>query len=535
MITKDNLSKFTKPARQNRVYKKNGNIGFNTKNVNNISDASALINDFANYDNIYPKNDADNTMIGTSIPSLYFQYSDLIFNPSTVAVSEYQKMVDSQPILSVAMTMLFNLVKNQVDEFQHGNEEYTKFIRNMFKNMNRTFDSLLSDMLTCLQMGFYIGEKKYVSDGRYIYVKDIEPRPAQSILFRVDSQGHLKEDGIVQYYFNSTWAGNGNLYANDGYNPYGAYGANPYASLGDAPYPIRSTYAQMVGTVIIPKSKCVHLAYKGINGMDNPYGKSLLRAGYDSYLVRTEMTKINRNAANFKGSPIPVVIVQPNQAPSTGRNGSHNHGGYSQRHYDKHARQDSVMDDIDYSLSTLGNSPEDNPYLLLQGELNKSIWLDKIDSTADLRALVEMTKYFDSQMLLTCLFQGDLMGLSDKGSYALGESQQDLVGRNVTTIANMMNDCLIQQIVKPILQANFNEQDDFGSFQNVDDVSEDIALNLDKIAACQANGIKLKGTAIVKMMDIEEDAVESFDAPIVDNSQDENNINQNFRRASNES
>lgn len=476
---------------------------------------STVIDKFAGINNSILVNDGDKSMYGTAIPYLYNLYSDLIVNPSSVSNSEYQKMVYTQPIISAAFTILNNLIKNEIKKYRHKNKKYDDFINNMILKMDRSLDSIITDMLTALWAGFYIGEKKYVSDGRYVYVRDIQPRPSQSILFRVDSQGKLKEDGIIQYYFNNLWTGYGNLLAFNGVGPGCTSTPNPFAPLGDFDYPWRTVWAQPVGTVIIPKSKCIHFAYKGLDGMDNPYGRSLLRSAYDAYLARADMNRILHNAANVNSSPIPVITVDPNQTITM---------------YGK-----TAFDDIADQLEILGVAGSGSNYLLLQGKLNESLWLDKLENTADLSDLIAVSSYFDKMMLTALLFPSELAGLSDKGSYALGETQQDLLGRNVDSIANMLKECLIEQLVRPCLEVNFNEKDDFGSFEKVDNVAEDVALNMDKINTLANQGIKLKDESLIAMMDLTMDMVESTGNPIigqdVPNGQN-SGLTANFRRTS---
>ena len=458
---------------------------------------SSVIDDFSAVNNSILVNDGDKTILGTAIPYLYNLYSDLIVNPSTVSVSEFQKMESTQPVIANALTTIRNLVKNEINKYQHINQKYADFVNAMIKDMDRSLDELIDDMLTALWAGYYVGEKKYITDGRYYYIKDVQPRPPQSIIFRVDSQGKLKEDGIVQYYFNNLWTGYGNLLAFNGLTPDGRQRPNPYASIGDFDYPWRTVWAQPVGTVIIPKSKCVHFTYKGLDGMWSPYGKSLLRAAYDSYLVRAEMTRITRNAANFKASEVPIIVTSPDAANTDDGQ--------------------IYMDNIAHTLRTLGNDGGDNPFVLLQGKLGESIWIEHMDSTANLEHIIATNKYFDNQMLLACLFQSDLMGMSDKGSYALGKTQQDLVGRNINAIVNSVKSCLIQQVIKPILEVNFNENNDFGTFEKQDNVNEDISLNLEIITTLRNQGIKLTTEAMMAMCDLDMDAVESTDNPIIDN------------------
>jgi hypothetical protein len=489
-------------------------VGSKKKGSQNF-EIGSIINDFAGINKEILVNDGDQSMIGTAIPYLYNLYSDLIVNPSTVSVSEFQKMVYSQPVLSNGLTLLNALIKNEIGPYSHENQKYADFINKMISSMDRSFESVLSDMLTALWAGFYIGEKKEVTDGRYKYISDIQPRPAQSILFRVDSQGKLKDDGIIQYYFNNLWTGYGNLLAFNQLGPDGKMNPNPYSSLGDFDYPWRTVWAQPIGTVIIPKDKCIHFYYKGLDGLDNPYGRSLLRPAYDKYLIRSELDKLSRNAAVFKASKIPVVIVDPNQTNTE--------------------EGQSAFEQIGANLNNLGGDKDGaTPFLLVQGKKDESISIDGLDSTANLDQFVNMDKYYDNQMLLCLLFQSDLMGTSDKGSYALGETQADLVGRVINSLVDQVKGCLIQQLVKPILQENFGESDDFGSFDMKDNVAEDVALNLDKLNSLRNEGIKLKAEAIMSMLDLKADAIESINNPIVDVSQQSasnSGINANFRRA----
>lgn len=472
---------------------------------------SSVIDEFQGMNENLIVNDGYEDIHGTSNPYQFNLFSDLITNPSSVSISEFQKIVYTQPVVSAALTILNNLIKNDIGQFHHENKKYEKFIQDMIKNMDRPFNDIISDMLTALWAGFSVGEKRYASDGRYVVVKDIEPRPAQSIIYRVDSQGHLKDDGIIQYYFNNLWTGYGNLMAFNQNTANGSQIPNPYAARGDFDYPWRTVWAQPIGTVVLPKDKCVHFAYKGLDGLTSPYGRSLLRSIYDYYLVKSELNRITRNAANAQSQPIPVITVDPNQ--------SNNSSGVD------------VMDEIAYALDNM-SAPGGANYLLLKGKLGDSIFIDKLNTAVNLNDFVALNNYYDKLMLTGVLFPGELAGLSDKGSYALGKTQQDLLGRNVSSIVCMVKECLILQLVKPLLETNFNEKDDFGSFSESENVAEDIALNLDKINTLTNLGIKLKPDAIMDMMDLNYDSIESINNPVVESPNLENRgLNSNFTRS----
>lgn len=495
----------------NRYYKKIQPVKSSTNRRNTVD---SVIDDFSSVNKALLVNDGDPTMLGTAIPYLFNLYSDLILNPCTISTSELQKMVYTMPVLACGLSIITNLVINEIKTYNHLNKQYADFINEMIKKMDRPLSIIIKDMLTMLWAGYYVGEKKLVTVGRYTYVQDIQPRPAQSILFRVDSQGQLKDDGIIQYYFNNLWTGYGNLLAYNQVGPDGSQIPNPYAPVGDLDFPLRTVWAQPIGTVVIPKDKCIHITYRGLDGMDNPYGRPLIRPAYNAYLARAALDKINLNKARMNGSAIPVITVSPNQT--------------------KTAEGLAAFDDLQNQLENMGNNEDaPNPYLLLLAEYQKSVWVDTLNSTANLDQFINMSKYYDQQQILTLLFQSDLMGLSDKGSQALGETQNDLVGRNISAVVDSVKDTLIQQMVKPILQINFNEQEDFGSFDNIDNVSEDVALNMDKLNMFRAEGKKLKTEAIFNMMDVNIEALESeFDPQELNTNSDFNSETiSNFKRS----
>ena len=470
-----------------RAGKKNLSVSINDALANRVDASTASVT--AQFGMIDSSN---SDTIGTRIPWLQNMYTDLVVNPSSVSLSEFQRMTYTKPVLAVGLTILKNLVINKIDKFQHKNKKYVEFMDKMVKGFQTPFKSVLEEMFTGVSMGFYLGEKIYNSDGRFVYITDIAARPASSIVYRVDPAGNIKEDGVIQYYFNNMWVGYGNLLA---YSNAAGDNPNPYASRGDMNYPWRTVMYQPIGTVVIPRSKCVHFAYQGTDGLSSPYGRSLLRCAYDSSLAHTEMLKNNLIAANFKASNLPIVTVDPE--------------GYmgcidpvTNEVIDPVANADNAM-----SAAAGGNS-----YLVMVGKRDKSIWYDEFKSVADISDLLEMTEYLDKMQLISVLLPSEIAGLSDKGSYGLGEIQKDLLDRNVESIAMRMKESLIRDIAKPMLQLNFGENDDFGTWGSRDDVAEDIELNIQILQELKSNGYKVNEEALAKMLGIEADSLEKMTA-----------------------
>jgi len=447
---------------------------------------SSIIDEFKSVNQDLIINDGYKDVIGTANPYQFNLFSDLITNPSSVSIDEYQKMVYTQPIISNALTTLTNLIINKIGTWVHKNKKYEEFIHTMFDNMERPIRDIYKDILTALWAGFSVGEKLESYNGRYKVVLDVEPRPAQSFIFRVDSQGHLKDDGIIQYYFNNLWTGYGNLLAFNQMLPNGELKPNPYASRGDFSYPWRTVWAQPIGTIMIPKQKCVHYAYKGLDGLTSPYGRSLLRSVYDYYLLSTELNRIILNASNTASTPIPVVVVEPNQTNmDDGTN---------------------PLDDIALQLENISN-PGGANYLLMQGKLNESVFIDKLNTQVHLNDILLVKKYIDKLVLTGMLGTGDLTGLNEGGSYARSETQHNILNRNVTSIAENIQDVIIKQLIKPLLKTNFDERLDYGSYIVKNDMNEDVKLNMDKLNSLYSQGIKLKPEAIMNMLNLTDDMI----------------------------
>ncbi len=201
------------------------------------------------------------------------------------------------------------------------------------------------------------------------------------------------------------------------------------------------------------------------------------------------------NAAYFKASPTPVFMVSPDQANT--EDGQ------------------SFMDQLEWSLQNLG-STGCNPYLTMwgnggsSGTKEQSVWIQELKSTANLDELVQVQKYVDSQMATGVIFTSELMGLSDTGSYALGESQKDLIGRAVDFYKKRLRNAVIKDYISQMLYMNFGEEKDFGEFVEEYTVSEDVALNIDKLKTTASLGLELTPESYLNMLHIPVSSLKKF-------------------------
>jgi hypothetical protein len=472
-------------------------IGDNQKsNKDVISQLDAQSNPLGWNDYAYSTNSKG--IIGTSNPYQSLVPSDIIINPSTVSVSEFQKMAYSQPVIFAALTLLLNLVQNRIGRYQHHQNKYTDFINNMFSNMNTPLPNVIKEIFTGCWAGFYVGEKVYDTVGRNIVVKDVLPRPPSSVLFRVNPDGSLKDDGIVQYYFNSFYGGNANILSFNG--PQNGIGRrnvpNPYASRGDMDYPYRTMWAQPIGAIIIPTKKCIHYAHKGLDGFRSPYGRSLLRSVYGLYLLKCQLDVQMGVSSKLRACDIPIFLFKGNQVNT--KDGK------------------SMADNLQTQLSKLGTFGSNGQnYLLLQGVNKDSVQIEYIKSTANLEDLTVVGLYYTQQILTALGFPAEIAGMSNKGSYALGKSQSDLLGRNIVSeVTKDIQEVLMEQLIKPILKENFGDMDDYGGFVENDDTSQDLALNIDIINSANAHlaphGLTINPDYMLELLSLDPNGLEKM-------------------------
>jgi phage gp29-like protein len=116
-----------------------------------------------------------------------------------------------------------------------------------------------------------------------------------------------------------------------------------------------------------------------------------------------------------------------------------------------------------------------------------------------------------------------LAGTSEIGSYSRAETQQSILDRNISAICDSLQDTILKQVIKPLLQLNFNEQEDFGAFIETEDLVKDIALNMQKIEMLSNQGIRLKPESIIDLMDLKYDMVLDIQEPEVQKNNKKNN------------
>ena len=411
----------------------------------------------------------DANIIGSSTPFLYGVMGDYLINPSSISLGTYHKMLDSDGYIGACHDYNLAIISSTVGDFFHDNKDIEKFIRKCIKKVEGGLPKLIRRMMSAEGQGFFVGEKSYKYDDKLgkIYIDRVTPLPQSSLIFTVDPEGRVKEDGIKQYLLNSWYPAMSSMFSYNGFggpifdnNLNTMNGIDPYADAGDLPYGMRSYAINPVGMVSIPKSKCIHFVLDGSTGLDGPYGKSSFRKLYQFWLAKCAVMQSLLVAMHKKGTPQIIIYCNAQQQINYGN--------------------DEQIDTLTAGFMATENMDSNDVLFLpgLKGSIYEAVVLD---AKADQKDFVDVLNYLDNAIQVSMGVPSSTFGSGDGGSsYALGSSQSAVHNKLINSKRSDIMNCLIDQFVKDLIVMNFEPEeydDDFGKLE-VTELSIDEKIKL---------------------------------------------------------
>lgn len=446
-----------------------------TKDKTFIQKANTL---FGQYENVLDKSTkaAFNTFLdvaaieklktGTQIPFYSTLYGNFLINPSSVSISTFQKMWDTDDIIRRCMELNISTIVDGVGEYYHEDKKIQDFIRYAFKKVDGGKDGLMRQILVSMWAGFWVGaiEERKDKDG-YTYIKKVRQLPPLSVQFTATPSGDV--DKIWQYVYNFPFSGTQNalstLYGNNagcsidffnnGLDGFYDFGIDRMAGLGDVDYPLRSNYINTFGLVELDQTKCMHFIFDRINGKINPYGYSWFRPIYDLWLKKTLLGKLYTSAMSRCANPMVVGFADASKVINTGM-------GSMQ------------LNAVDALYQTMQRYTEESA-IILPGLKGQMFDVEVVHSEGNFTVYDTAAKYYDSSIEKAL---GTPEGLfSSSSSYAGATAQNSIYTRVMDSIKNeIVPSVLCNQFVKYLIHENFGSDiEDFGHFenelQNIDD------------------------------------------------------------------
>lgn len=400
---------------------------------------------------------------GSSIPFGSYMTGDWALNPSSVSVSTFQKMAYSDSIISSNLEYIVAVVITSIQLYKNKNPQIQSFVRTALRKLDGGIRGLVREMCTAHWAGYYVGEKAYAYDNGSIIIDRVVSLPPSTIMFAVDAEGRVKDDGIKQYVMNSWWPSSMNSYGmgpiiGDPFN--GNVGIDSFADAGDLDFAQRTFAINPIGLVSIPKKKCIHYTNNGIDGFNGPYGRSLLRSLYSPWVVKCGIIQNMLVAADRKGSPLLIVYSDPQQTI--------------------HLDDNTVLDSLSSAQIAFANY-KSNGVVILPGMQGSIYDVKTVDVTANLSEYREIINYCDSQYDRG--FNQPATAMGGEGSYSLGYSQGINQSKVMRARIERVCDNLIEQLVKDLINLNFTSYEhnfDYGEF-DIQELSLDDRIKLAKL------------------------------------------------------
>lgn len=385
---------------------------------------------------------------GTTVPQLYGSLSRFIANPSTVSVETFKRMLDTDETIGSGIDFLNLALIARWGDYKHPVKEIEVFVRRALEQMEGSWHEALDEMISAEWNGFSITEQVWEAkadfDGAPAYVpKKLVTYPPLTIVFAVNRHGDVLPDGIFQYqrfhntFFNSYVYGirPGEL---DGFRP------DLFSSIGDYPYPIRIAADLTYLTIKIPKSKVIHLRSSSTGKFKNPYGRSILRRAYKSWVMKDAFLKMWLVAADRKGTPLVIGFAAPNDTV------------LEQLRKDGEPNQNSVQRS-DVAMANAFAKIHNSSFMVLPGRKGEEYDVEAVQAQGDMNVFKDGIDYFNRSMLRALLVPDLLMGEGQGGGLngSLGSEHKKVFNQIVDGKLKVYKQEVCSQFIRKIIAYNF--------------------------------------------------------------------------------
>lgn len=385
--------------------------------------------------------------VGTSIPTFFGQLSQLIVNPSNINVGILSRMIDTDDTISSSVEFKSLMVISKIGDYHHENKEIRDFVNDFLKRLERpTWQETLEGILTGQAFGYSVSEIVWGLDKKLnkVPVKIPTYHPA-TICFEVNDNGHIVDDGVIQFTSQFSVGNNPNNYIPT--QKYGYKVKNPFETPFDRLYPRRIPFMNNFYLVRIPRSKVIHYVYRFGQAFGSPYGKTPVRTAHLLWQLKNFLLKQMGVGAKRKNSPLLWGTAPVGQ----NKVGVGNENGVEEQ-----------LSPAQALMKVLSNLESDDA--VVTGPENLGYKISAIMNQIQLNGYTDAINELNTWMFRCFLLPSLVMTDGSAGSRALGDKHFQIVDQIASTEATNLCNTIITDLIRPAIEQNFGEQDDYGKF-----------------------------------------------------------------------
>ena len=398
--------------------------------------------------------------IGTSTPRYFAAADTFIANPSNVSLGIISRMVETDDTVLAACQLKSLMMISKIGEYQHPEPEIAEFVRGFIQRMEGpTWAESLEAMSSYGVYGFSVSEKIWGLNKKNqkvpIRVKTYHPT---TLAFEVDEFGDITEQGIIQFVIQDAQISNPNNFF-----PYFQSGfqvKNPFSTPVDRILPYRIQFANTYGLVRIPKNKVIHHVNNSFLAFGSPYGKSAVRTAHLAWQLKVFFMKQMGIAGKRQASPFihATAPLNGNQIKIPQSDGSV-----------------KMMNAIDALSDVLARRETDDS--IVTGPADAGYVINAIAAQSNLDQFLNVIDHLNTYIFRSFLLPSLVMTAGESGSRALGDKHFEIVDRISEADAQKFGLNIINQLVRPAIEMNFGEMDDYGHFaQRPQSIDERVQL-----------------------------------------------------------
>lgn len=372
------------------------------------------------------------SILSPKVQSLVSTWIGSIQQSDKNVVDKYVEMLKESPVASAANDLRTLLGVSVFGKYQHPDETIQEFVRTSINRMDGSWLNVIAEILTFVPYGRSFSEVSYVIKKRKAYLDKIRTIDPRYYWF----EGHSGNIERVHYMRNT-----------DIYIPYtnGIHFINqPYLALGGDPYGVatgRRAYPFWELTKIINASVAI---------ISETQGKLLVAK-----------TDTSNNG---------VVWINPETGtpyldPTTGQPKLFNQGYVMSR---------NLLETRNNSIAVIDIADE---IFALSSETDSDFWIN-------------ILSYLESMIMLSWLVPRTVTGTgtTSSGDSNLNAGHRTILDLVVKSQMEMVGDTIVEKVIRPMIEFNFGEQNDYGIFPIKDQDNEDAIALLGVLNNCVSSG-----------------------------------------------